>query len=125
MLCDCVLQPGPEVCILPLGTGNDLSRVLGWGEGYSNDVDVCDILRLMSSAQVVKLDRSVCYLTPSQMVRLDRSVFYFTPRQVKQVCVLLYSTSDGQVRQVCVLLYSTTDGQVRQVCVLLHDRWSG
>lgn len=58
-----MFQPGPEVCILPLGTGNDLSRVLGWGEGFSNDVDVCEIMRLMSSAEVVKLDRFVLHYT--------------------------------------------------------------
>ena len=45
------------MCILPLGTGNDLSRVLGWGEGYTGDVDVRKVLDQMIKAIVVSLDR--------------------------------------------------------------------
>ena len=51
------LQRQPHLCILPLGTGNDLSRVLGWGEGYTGDIDVRQVLQLVQKAKVAKLDR--------------------------------------------------------------------
>lgn len=52
------LQIPPQVAILPLGTGNDLSRVLGWGEGYTHeDLDVNGFMRQLQQAKPVKLDR--------------------------------------------------------------------
>lgn len=47
----------PAVGILPLGTGNDLSRRLGWGEGYVGDVDIEEILNQIDRANYVQLDR--------------------------------------------------------------------
>jgi len=47
----------PEVFIVPLGTGNDLARVLGLGEGYSGEVHTRELLDIMNSAMVVQLDR--------------------------------------------------------------------
>jgi len=47
----------PEVFIVPLGTGNDLARVLGLGEGYSGEVHVRELLDVMKTAKVVQLDR--------------------------------------------------------------------
>ena len=50
-------QVKPEVFIVPLGTGNDLARVLGLGEGYTGDVHVRELLDIMKTAKVVQLDR--------------------------------------------------------------------
>ena len=42
--------------VLPLGTGNDLARVLGWGNG-SGQYELVDMLTTMSRAKSIKLDR--------------------------------------------------------------------
>ncbi|XP_014298896.1 diacylglycerol kinase epsilon isoform X2 [Microplitis demolitor] len=51
------LKQEPAVAILPLGTGNDLSRVLGWGSEYDPNVEPTKILQSIQSARPVKLDR--------------------------------------------------------------------
>jgi len=60
------IKPPPHVSILPLGTGNDLSRVLGWGEGYEGDVDVRPILDQLDQADVVRLDRWRVNVVPNK-----------------------------------------------------------
>ncbi|XP_066560295.1 diacylglycerol kinase epsilon [Amia ocellicauda] len=47
----------PQVTILPLGTGNDLSNSLGWGTGFAREVPVEQVLRDVLDAEAVKLDR--------------------------------------------------------------------
>jgi diacylglycerol kinase (ATP) len=50
----------PPVAILPLGTGNDLARVLQWGGGLSNALGkggICGFLDDIDHAAVTMLDR--------------------------------------------------------------------
>ena len=50
------MQRWPPIAILPLGTGNDLARVHGWGGGYSNE-SLIRILEQVSEGYISWLDR--------------------------------------------------------------------
>jgi len=50
------LEYVPPVAILPLGTGNDLARVCGWGGGFSGG-SVAEVLQKVDGAHVALLDR--------------------------------------------------------------------
>lgn len=49
-------DPAPAVGTLPLGTGNDLARALGWGGGYT-DEPINKILTGMAESEISILDR--------------------------------------------------------------------
>ncbi|XP_017083814.1 eye-specific diacylglycerol kinase isoform X16 [Drosophila eugracilis] len=74
------LQPVPAVGVLPLGTGNDLARALGWGgsiffQGYT-DEPIGKILREIGMSQCVLMDRWRVKVTPNEDVtddHVDRS----------------------------------------------------
>lgn len=47
----------PACAIVPLGTGNDLARVLRWGPGYNGGEDPINLLKDVIDAENVRLDR--------------------------------------------------------------------
>jgi diacylglycerol kinase family enzyme len=62
---DCV----PAVGILPLGTGNDLARTLGWGGGY-NDELIETFINKITNGKIVKLDRLLIFLKLKKVIFL-------------------------------------------------------
>eukprot|EP01134_Creolimax_fragrantissima_P001595 CFRG1595T1 len=69
------LYPQPPVAILPLGTGNDLARALGWGGGYVNE-ELSDVFRELELAQHMMLDRWKVTIKDKQYFR-SREREYF------------------------------------------------
>jgi diacylglycerol kinase (ATP) len=65
-----ILQ-NPPSALLPLGTGNDLSRVLRWGAGYSSDENLLNYLMSVENAKVTLLDRWVVCVNEQELEPLS------------------------------------------------------
>ena len=46
-----------QVGVLPLGTGNDLAQILGWGASFDDDAQLPSVLDQLEHAQIKMLDR--------------------------------------------------------------------
>ena len=55
------IDPPPPVGVLPLGTGNDLARSLGWGGGYT-DEPIPRILSALNKSTTCLMDRWILHV---------------------------------------------------------------
>lgn len=61
----------PPMAVMPLGTGNDLSRCMGWG-GVFNDEPLSQLLRaIVNDTNITYLDRWKLNVQPNASVSLD------------------------------------------------------
>lgn len=56
------------LAIVPLGTGNDLSRTLGWGSAYQSYMKGPEMLQKVINAEIAQLDRWRCVIVPDDQV---------------------------------------------------------
>ncbi|XP_059963335.1 diacylglycerol kinase theta isoform X2 [Mesoplodon densirostris] len=73
--------PEPAVAILPLGTGNDLGRVLRWGAGYSGE-DPFSVLVSVDEADAVLVDRWTILLDAHEAGSGENSVADAEPPKI-------------------------------------------
>lgn len=77
------IDPVPELAILPLGTGNDLSRVMGWGATPADHLDPIEYLRKIQRSQPIALDR--------WLLKITGSPYRFPIKRVKQRTLFVYN----------------------------------
>ncbi|XP_057705596.1 diacylglycerol kinase theta-like isoform X1 [Corythoichthys intestinalis] len=71
----------PPVAIVPLGTGNDLSRVLRWGPGYGGE-DPSRVLDGVDQAEEVLMDRWTVLLDARDLACDGSEIFLEAPKIV-------------------------------------------
>ncbi|XP_062381307.1 diacylglycerol kinase theta isoform X2 [Sardina pilchardus] len=73
--------PEPAIGIIPLGTGNDLARVLRWGAGYSGE-DPHSILLSLDEAEEVEMDRWTILLDAQEMAEDGKENGFLEPPKI-------------------------------------------
>ncbi|XP_026136105.1 diacylglycerol kinase theta-like [Carassius auratus] len=73
--------PEPAIGIIPLGTGNDLARVLRWGAGYSGE-DPYNIMLSVDEAEEVQMDRWTILLDAQEMTEDGKENGFLEPPKI-------------------------------------------
>ncbi|XP_062840795.1 diacylglycerol kinase theta [Trichomycterus rosablanca] len=74
----------PAISIIPLGTGNDLARVLRWGAGYSGE-DPFNILVSVDEAEEVQMDRWTILFDAQEMTPDGEQNGFLEPPKIIQM----------------------------------------
>nr|CAG4645341.1 EOG090X00MP [Lynceus sp. MCZ IZ 141354] len=136
------LNPMPLSAVVPLGTGNDLSRELGWGTYFNGNFEFSKWVEDIYSTHVAQLDRWKVDIQPVRHLgfrlpikslsinnyfsigvdalvalnfhRTRQSSLYFPSRIFNKLIYLVYGTKD--------ILDQNCDGLEKQLSVYLDDK---
>jgi diacylglycerol kinase (ATP) len=89
----------PPVGIVPLGTGNDLARVLRWGSGYTGGEEPLALLRDMVDAEEIKLDRWTVVFHQDQDKRVPTTVPELTTSSKPSTTTTATKTDEKKTRK--------------------------
>ncbi|XP_003505849.1 diacylglycerol kinase kappa isoform X1, partial [Cricetulus griseus] len=97
-----------QLAVIPLGTGNDLARVLGWGAFWNKSKSPVDILNRVEQAHVRILDRWSVMIreTPKQFPLLKGQVEMDVPR-FEAAAIQRVQTATTELNKILKARYST------------------
>jgi len=107
----CGLSSRMRVCVLPLGTGNDLAQVMGWGNTCDDDVTAHVIVQRCERASVKMLDRW-------SVLTYERDVNYEPPKgaEEKKTNQIAIKQDMNDELQICE---STVSDQISNILFII------
>uniref|UniRef100_A0A8C0LER1 Diacylglycerol kinase n=1 Tax=Canis lupus dingo TaxID=286419 RepID=A0A8C0LER1_CANLU len=104
-----------QLGVLPLGTGNDLARVLGWGSACDDDTQLPQILEKLERASTKMLDRWSVMAYETKLPRQVQQILFYEDSVAAHLSKILTSDQHSVVISSAKVLCETVKDFVARV----------